>query len=518
MASRIAAIMVLGVMLAACATPTPAPAVTATEVAPQRTASPAPSGAPSPSATPTTGPADEGCVRATEQIMAGQTNPYWYALSGPGSGCYEDVHAFLSDIGLTYLEFTEGTVINFWTLVPVDAHGAVVYPTPTVDPLAWKLPPMAMVDSTRKGPRLVNYAHMNLIIETSGIPNLEQRLAQWDVVILNPDHHLSLDKMRETNPGIKILVWITLRYPHPTSSLHRRYRPSWNCKTSDGRRLLFKDGTPVTNPYAEDYAYVYHVLDYLKRRSDLYDGVLYDCLWMGPRSGADINEDGSVDSADVDAYVSAMVTLLTETRDRYPGWIITGNPGIPWSPGSAYYQYANGNMHENALGDQFGDQSWNFMWSRYNTVETECREPAYHFINVDVRAYGRSELDAAMFNRLTEDDLRRMRLGLVGSMLLDSGYFGFDRGDCLHGQLWWFDEYDVDLGDALGPYSRNLYGSGTFSREFENAVVILNNSDQSIEVDFEATFRDVSSGEEATSLAIPPNDARILVRVGSGEG
>lgn len=109
-----------------------------------------------------------------------------------------------------------------------------------------------------------------------------------------------------------------------------------------------------------------------------------------------------------------------------------------------------------------------------------------------------------------------MRLGLVGSMLLDSGHFGFDKGDCLHGQLWWFDEYDVEMGEALAPCSQNLYGPGTFSREFENGVLILNSSDRSIEVHFEAKHFDVSLRQEGGSFLIPPKDARILLRLDSG--
>jgi len=406
------------------------------------------------------------------------------------------------------------------TTTPADTPEPAPTPTPepsaaTVNPLAWQLPPTTPVDSERRGPRLVNYAHRYDLLVTSGIPDIEERLAQWDVIILNPDHHLSLDRIRQTNPDIRILVWIPLQ--GPSGSLYDGFRPSWNCRTVDGTTLIAPWNEPLANPYADDCGYVYHVLDYLQDRHQHYDGVLYDCMWMHPRSGADINEDGRLDDLDVQAFQSAMLTLLRETRQRFPGWIITGNGGLPWPPGSAYYQYANGNMHENALGDQFGDPGWSYMWWAYNTVTAESQEPPCHFINVDVRASTRSQTQAAHLNLLTEDDLRRLRLGLVGSMLLDSGYFGFDRGDCLHGQLWWFDEYDVDVGDALGPYSQDLYGPGTFSREFENGVVILNGTDSPIRVELDTTHLDVSLRLEATTFLIPPNDARILLVVGDRE-
>ena len=105
----------------------------------------------------------------------------------------------------------------------------------------------------------------------------------------------------------------------------------------------------------------------------------------------------------------------------------------------------------------------------------------------------------------------------MGSMLKDNIYFAFDRGDILHGQLWWFDEYDVDMGDPLGPYSEDPYGPGTFSRAFEKGLVVLNNSGQSIEVGLEEDHYDVSFRQEGTRFVIPAYDARILSRVSSQE-
>jgi WD40 repeat protein/tetratricopeptide (TPR) repeat protein len=100
------------------ATPTPTPSLTDT---------------PAPSLTPTVSPTGEGCVLATAEILEGQ-NPFWYAMVGPARGCYEDAHDFLIDVGLSTYDFEPGTVITFWTQYPVDAEGALIYPTPTAGP------------------------------------------------------------------------------------------------------------------------------------------------------------------------------------------------------------------------------------------------------------------------------------------------------------------------------------------------------------------------------------------------
>ena len=93
---------------------------------------------------------------------------------------------------------------------------------------------------------------------------------------------------------------------------------------------------------------------------------------------------------------------------------------------------------------------------------------------------------------------------------MDGGYFGFDRGDCLHGQLWWLREYDVDLGQPLAAYEVNRYGEGVYSRKFEHGLVIVNPSDKDVSVKTDTSFLDASTGVRANEFLVPTNDARIL--------
>lgn len=138
----IALIMIAAVILAGCATPAPAAPATATpaHVAVEPSPTPQPTNTPTPSPTPTISPAQEGCVRATGQIPEGQ-NPTQYMTSGPASGCYDTVADFLDDVGLSWGEFTPGTVITFWTQWPVDSEGIVIPPTPTPVPISITISP-----------------------------------------------------------------------------------------------------------------------------------------------------------------------------------------------------------------------------------------------------------------------------------------------------------------------------------------------------------------------------------------
>ncbi len=380
----------------------------------------------------------------------------------------------------------------------------------------WENPHISPKDTSRNSPRLVNYAHRYDIIQsTYGTHNLEERLAQWDVIILNPDYNLinknfSHELIRDINPGIKILAWIPMQGPGPWDSLYHGYDEVWNLKTTTGE--FFEPwGFPLANPFIDSYGYSKHMIDFIENKvEDDVDGIMFDVMLNDPWSGADINEDGILDNRDKDSLRASQVYLLTELRKLHPDWILTGNGGVPWAQYVELYDYANGPMHENALGNEFGDPGWEYTWNAYSYIGDLAQEPVYHFINVDLRM-DRTQEEAQMLDSLTSDDMRRFRLGLIGTMLRDYGYFGFDRGDCLHGQLWWFKEYNTDLGDPLGDFETGTYGANVLSREFENATIVLNPNMNSIEVVFDEKHTDVSFDIDSTIFIIPPQDARIYI-------
>ena len=115
----------------------------------------------------------------------------------------------------------------------------------------WRLPPTGKV--THRGPPLVNYHHMNL--PDGRVDRREERLAQWDVVILNHDlvlsAQLSLAKMRQTNPRLKILAWVPLQGPN--KGLSPGVPPAgpddWFLRKTDGGYVVPHWGGRLLNPY-----------------------------------------------------------------------------------------------------------------------------------------------------------------------------------------------------------------------------------------------------------------------------
>ena len=105
-------------------------------------------------------------------------------------------------------------------------------------------------------------------------------------------------------------------------------------------------------------------------------------------------------------------------------------------------------------------------------------------------------------------ELQKMRYSLAIT-LLDDGYFGFDRGDAWHCQLWWFPEYDANLGLAKGKAQQR--SDGTWMREFQNGVSVANPTGNVSTISFATTYQDVSTGIKGTSFTIQPQDGRIFV-------
>ncbi|MBD3235466.1 MAG: hypothetical protein GF330_02035, partial [Candidatus Eisenbacteria bacterium] len=74
----------------------------------------------------------------------------------------------------------------------------------------------------------------------------------------------------------------------------------------------------------------------------------------------------------------------------------------------------------------------------------------------------------------------RMRRWGLGTTLLGDGYFAMEPGQGEY-NLWWFDEYDWDLGAPRDAMQKQLFGSDTlYVRDFERGRVEVNPYDHSV--------------------------------------
>jgi len=397
--------------------------------------------------------------------------------------------------------------------------------TPT--PVSTETATSARTTMSRQGyPLLGNYDHWTYSIRRDEV----EYFARWNMVALNFETAAyaptALKMIRSLNPSIKILAWISLgiwsQFAMSSESLIGVFLGAstedwWIHKqgTADPYLRRFQmvpwyPGLVTPNPKSE---FADHIVKFLQEEvvsTDLYDGVFYDCCW----------DDGWISQRLTDTditpseYREGIANILKNTREKFgPNFIILGNPGVEWNEDCRYWQYANGHYQENALGDVFGS-NWNNMWEIYQRNMGKPPPPTrFHWIGVDTQCKReRGTFENVTRLDLTEDDLRRMRLGLGTSLLLDNGFFGFDKGDGWHGygEQWWFSEYDANLGMPKGNYEKA--SDGTYRRRYDNGIVIVNSGSNKI-IDLDARYRDSTTSEIVNQIAIPSEDARILVEV-----
>ena len=105
-------------------------------------------------------------------------------------------------------------------------------------------------------------------------------------------------------------------------------------------------------------------------------------------------------------------------------------------------------------------------------------------------------------------DMNKMRLGLTLSLLNDNTYFTYDFGPRDHGQAWWYEEYNVDLGQPLGEYFQK---GNAYMREFENGIVI-SSPENNVSGQFSFEYTDVTTGEKSASYSVEQGDGRIFLK------
>jgi hypothetical protein len=235
-----------------------------------------------------------------------------------------------------------------------------------------------------------------------------------------------------------------------------------------------------------------------------WDGIFYDNAWVDIKwlsTDIDYNLDGVADS-DIDAkWREGMKFIYNETR-RLAGnnYIIVGNGNTP-----EYKNELNGKMMEN-----FGSLFWASTMTTYANNFSTPFSPAVNIINGNTANSGQVKY-------------RDMRYGLA-STLMQNGYFSYDYGDKDHGQTWWYDEYDVNLGEPMGKavsaskYSE--YKPDVWQRDFANGLVIVNSTGDKKTVSLGGEYekihgvqdKTVNTGAIVTETAIDGYDGQLLLK------
>ncbi|MDA3802972.1 MAG: putative glycoside hydrolase [Patescibacteria group bacterium] len=378
-------------------------------------------------------------------------------------------------------------------------------------------------------PRLANYF---LHWELSDYEAKE--LAKWDLLILDMEvSQNSPDKVRrirELNPDIIILAYITsqeimddLIYNHLgflRYDLKNEIIDSWYLKSSSGSRLSYWQNTHLLNlsdgsgTNSSGLKFNEFLPIFVKNEilsTNLFDGVFYDNAWGNVSwscgDDVDINNDGIKDDV---SYVNSKWEegydkMLEISKNLFGNeYIIIGNAKVHLP----YQNKLNGMMFEDF------PSSWEGTWSdslnTYSSLKAVNKEPKITIIN----SYNKNR-----------ENYSKMRFSLT-STLLENGFYSFDYDTSDHGQLWWYDEYDFNLGnetsDSINLLNRemsNSYSPSLWRRNFENGSVFVNSTNFKQNFIFRGEKfsklkgeqdKEVNSGEEVNYISLEPNTGIIL--------
>jgi glycosyltransferase involved in cell wall biosynthesis len=345
-------------------------------------------------------------------------------------------------------------------------------------------------------PKLANYF---LNWEISNQEAVE--LAKWDLLVLDMEVQTNsreqVKKIRQYNPDIIILAYVTAGEIRQDAcsynmsmlrcELFNKIDDEWYLLDAQGDRTVAWPGTNMMNLGSDDYntnnswndtlpKFVYYKL----MTTGLWDGVFYDTVWHDlywvNNGELDINSDGQNDNIAYvnERYKNGVARMFSTTRNLFgESYIILENG----SSHVAYQSYINGMMYESFPTPWEGAGYWPNIMKSYLEKESLNVEPKIQIINA---------------NSKNQNDLRKMREGL-GSALLGNAYYSFDFGETHHGQTWWYDEYNLDLGAPIssafrvdGPDSN--YEQGIWRRNFEKGVVFVNSYDRKINYNLEESF------------------------------
>lgn len=369
-------------------------------------------------------------------------------------------------------------------------------------------------------PKLANY-YLGEIKNDAGFL---ASLARYDLLILTPEqidtHRESVKKLRLLNPQMIILAYVpsqsfNVKYWDKPYSVFRHLRPidnSWWLRDQTGAQIFHWDDLANLNM---DPAWSRHLVGFIKQwiESPEVDGIFFDMIsdsisWTNG-GNIDLDNNGAKDApAEADKlWLERTVYLLDYAAKNLSVKYIV----INGSSNVRLQEYVNGRMFENfpKAWENYGE--WGKIMNGWKKNQNTNKSPLITIINTNTANTG------------AQNNYRLFRYGFGTSLLLD-GFSSFDFGDQNHGQLWWYDEYDVNLGQPSG-VARSLTGLANYQadvwrRDFSNGLVLVNSTGVSQQVDLGGEYEKirgnqdkvVNDGSIVSETTLGSYDGQILLK------
>ncbi|MDI6770841.1 MAG: putative glycoside hydrolase [Anaerolineales bacterium] len=290
----------------------------------------------------------------------------------------------------------------------------------------------------------------------------------------------AIRQLRQLNPDIRVLTSINAVEDGDNALDDPRCNgctgdacEDWYLHDVNGDRIEVWPGSwriNLTNEAVAEYqaCYAYQTLldSGLMADGVFFDNVMTAQSWLtediyGNTVQIDADNDGIADDpAALDAAWKAGVFHEIETfRELAPHAIVSGHamhiaePGV----GELFDGISLGFQTADVLG---GQEVFANLWDLYADWMSAARQPPtvmFESSPLDQIAYGYDYEPLVKIPASTLEFARTyypwMRFGLALTLMND-GYFAHEFGDTWHGNDWWYDELDFDLGYPLGPAQR----------------------------------------------------------------
>lgn len=360
-----------------------------------------------------------------------------------------------------------------------------------------------------------------------------KELAKWDLLALDMTAQTysaeAIREIRRLNPQIIILAY-TSANEMPVSRLNE-VEPQgygqwhdlangdqdiWHLKTWQGQEVVFWPGNVLMNlgtKNSNGQTYGDYLTDFYAKllSSGLWDGLLFDNTWAEAcwlNAEIDIDADGQKDNCEKinSKWQQNYNNFFSRLRNQIGAdYVLIGNGN------GDYNRYLNGRMLEGF--PEYWEGGWVGQMEALAKSTAGGFSPRVNIVNSDSNNTG------------NKYDYPSMRLGLLSALMFDA-YYSFDYGPNLREHLWWYDEYEANLGQPLKT-AVNLFNQtntkfvqGVWQREFENGIALVNSGNQPQKISFDAEYekikgnqdRQTNSGAIINQIILPANDGLILLK------
>jgi len=352
------------------------------------------------------------------------------------------------------------------------------------------------------------------------------KLAKYDLLVLPVEAQVYnkdlFSYLRKANQDIIILAYIPARSINTIwrDSLHQKLlsdiKQSWYLRDSNGNKVSLWPGTWALNMNTGWPEYLASFTHNKVLSTGLWDGVFYDevdsHISYSNNGDLDVNMDGYKDNPnEMDKlWQNGFVKLFSKTRQ------LVGGQTIIFINGSSldkYQPYLNGRMFENFPTPWERQGRWVDSMESYKSLSGKVGYTPIFIINGNTGNTG------------NYNNFKKVRFGLA-STLMNDGYFSFDYGDQDHGQLVWYDEFNVFLGlpktEAYNVFDKNnkKIKESIWRRDFENGLVLVNSTGETKRISLGGEYEKLhgyqdpkyNDGAIIERVTIPAKDGLLLLR------